>query len=45
MYKLKLVASIVGNDVNILNRRITGGILQGVSVSGNVTCVFDKFDF
>ena len=41
----KLVASIVGNDVNILNRRITGGILQGVSVSGNVTCVFDKFDF
>lgn len=40
----KLVASIVGNDVNILNRRITGGILQGVSVSGNVTCVFDKFD-
>ena len=28
-----------------MNRRITGGILQGVSVSGNVTCVFDKFDF
>lgn len=41
----KLVASIVGNDVNILNSHITGGTLQGVSVSGNVTCVFDKFDY
>lgn len=42
----KLQASIVGNNVNILIRSINdNSALQGISVTGDVTCVFDKFDF
>ena len=40
----KLIASTVGNSVNILVNSVSGGTLQGISVVGNVTCVFDKFD-
>lgn len=41
----KLQASIVGNKVNILIRSINdNSALQGISVTGDVTCVFDKFD-